>query len=76
MLLKMTPSSADVAQLVEQLIRNQQASGSNPLVGSIKSTNPGFRLFPETFFYFGAKTDSCGVSGLRMSGGMHSVLPF
>ena len=25
---------ADVAQLVEQLIRNQQASGSNPLVGS------------------------------------------
>ena len=26
--------AADVAQLVEQLIRNQQASGSNPLVGS------------------------------------------
>ena len=25
---------ADVAQLVEQLIRNQQVSGSNPLVGS------------------------------------------
>jgi hypothetical protein len=25
---------ADVAQLVEQLIRNQQVSGSTPLVGS------------------------------------------
>src|ERR1700678_321123 len=30
--------NADVAQLVEQLIRNQQVSGSSPLVGS--STNP------------------------------------
>jgi hypothetical protein len=32
----MLPTSfrADVAQPVEQLIRNQQASGSNPLVGS------------------------------------------
>jgi hypothetical protein len=29
---------ADVAQLVEQLIRNQQVSGSSPLVGS--SSNP------------------------------------
>ena len=26
--------SADVAQLVEQLIRNQQVMGSNPVVGS------------------------------------------
>jgi hypothetical protein len=26
--------TADVAQLVEQLIRNQQARGSNPRVGS------------------------------------------
>ncbi len=26
---------ADIAQLVEQLIRNQQVSGSTPLVGSI-----------------------------------------
>jgi hypothetical protein len=25
---------ADVAQLVEQLIRNQQVSGSSPLIGS------------------------------------------
>jgi hypothetical protein len=27
-------SSADVAQLVEQLIRNQQVTGSSPVVGS------------------------------------------
>ena len=27
---------ADVAQLVEQLIRNQQVAGSNPAVGSIR----------------------------------------
>ena len=30
-------SKADVAQLVEQLIRNQQVAGSIPAVGSIKS---------------------------------------
>ena len=30
-------SEADVAQLVEQLIRNQQVSGSIPLVGSTPS---------------------------------------
>jgi hypothetical protein len=29
-----TPSKADVAQLVEQPIRNRQVSGSSPLVGS------------------------------------------
>jgi hypothetical protein len=29
------PKSADVAQLVEQLIRNQQVIGSSPIVGSI-----------------------------------------
>ena len=31
---------ADVAQLVEQLIRNQQVIGSSPIVGSIKQTTP------------------------------------
>ena len=30
-------SQADVAQLVEQLIRNQQVTGSNPVVGSMFS---------------------------------------
>ncbi len=34
---RMTKEFADVAQLVEQLIRNQQVSGSSPLVGSILS---------------------------------------
>jgi hypothetical protein len=30
----MRRSKADVAQLVEQLIRNQQVNGSSPFVGS------------------------------------------
>ena len=30
---------ADVAQLVEQLIRNQQVNGSSPFVGSIQFNN-------------------------------------
>ena len=30
-----TQGNANVAQLVEQLIRNQQVTGSNPVVGSI-----------------------------------------
>ena len=29
-----TQGNANVAQLVEQLIRNQQVTGSNPVVGS------------------------------------------
>ena len=29
------PAPADVAQLVEQLIRNEQVTGSNPAIGSI-----------------------------------------
>ena len=32
-----SPPRADVAQLVEQLIRNQQVTGPNPVVGSIFS---------------------------------------
>ena len=34
---RMTEEQADVAQLVEQLIRNQQVNGSSPFVGSILS---------------------------------------
>ncbi len=34
---RMTKEFADVAQLVEQLIRNQQVNGSSPFVGSILS---------------------------------------
>jgi hypothetical protein len=33
------PAQADVAQLVEQPIRNRQVSGSSPLVGSILFSN-------------------------------------
>jgi hypothetical protein len=36
---------ADVAQLVEQLIRNQQVIGSSPIVGSILSLPA--RRFPH-----------------------------
>ncbi len=35
----MAEEFADVAQLVEQLIRNQQVNGSSPFVGSITSTS-------------------------------------
>jgi hypothetical protein len=35
---------ADVAQLVEQLIRNQQVIGSSPIVGSINSVAPHLYL--------------------------------
>ena len=31
---------ADVAQLVEQLIRNEQVTGSIPAIGSIKIARP------------------------------------
>jgi hypothetical protein len=31
------PEQADVAQQVEQLTRNEQVSGSSPLVGSLES---------------------------------------
>ena len=35
---------AEVAQLVEQLIRNQQVAGSSPAFGSIEPNNYSFRL--------------------------------
>jgi hypothetical protein len=35
----MTEEFADVAQLVEQLIRNQQVNGSSPFVGSMNFNN-------------------------------------
>ena len=48
---------ADVAQLVEQPIRNRQVSGSSPLVGSIlfkslriSSLLPAAQLLHELFF--------------------------
>ena len=39
-LIRSSPTTeAGVAQLVEQLIRNQQVSGSSPLAGSIRINN-------------------------------------
>ena len=35
-------SNANVAQLVEQLIRNQQVMGSSPIISSKGSVSPGF----------------------------------
>jgi hypothetical protein len=46
---------ADVAQLVEQLIRNQQVCGSIPHVGSNKIKRFGY-LCQERFFCFLAKS--------------------
>ena len=47
---KMTPAArgADVAQLVEQLIRNEQVTGSIPAIGSIKIARPlGLVIFMD-----------------------------
>ena len=38
---------ADVAQLVEQLIRNQQVIGSSPIVGSIRHSPTAILLPPS-----------------------------
>ncbi len=40
----MTEEIADVAQLVEQLIRNQQVNGSSPFVGSTTLTKTSVTL--------------------------------
>ncbi len=44
--------SANVAQLVEQLIRNQQVRGSSPLVGSIKRAKAGSSKADGPLFLF------------------------
>ena len=44
---------ANVAQLVEQLIRNQQVRGSNPLVGSIKTLKIPLAYKCWRYFIFG-----------------------
>ncbi len=43
-----SPVNAEVAQLVEQLIRNQQVTGSSPVFGSISH---GWFFFPADFFW-------------------------
>ena len=46
-------SNADVAQLVEQLIRNQQVAGSSPAISSKRKTYPSWVGFP----FFAAGTE-------------------
>jgi hypothetical protein len=60
---------ADVAQLVEQLIRNQQVIGSSPIVGSIKRALAFAFLIPAPslvpaypLFFSVAACDQCGPS--------------
>jgi hypothetical protein len=46
---------ADLAQLVEQLIRNEQVVGSSPIIGSKEKplllSKRGFSFFKITLFY-------------------------
>jgi hypothetical protein len=65
------PGRADVAQLVEQLIRNQQVIGSSPIVGSIRHSHtaivlppadPGFRLSFLKCYDLQAAHNSFGMS--------------
>ena len=60
---------ADVAQLVEQPIRNRQVSGSSPLVGSILSSTCG--QFTETCCTSAARTilaSSCFMASVTTLG--------
>ncbi len=63
---------AGVAQLVEQLIRNQQASGSSPLTSSTKSqvSLPDFFLLPEVFSVSEREYDALrsALASTRMEG--------
>ena len=56
-------TKADIAQLVEQLIRNQQVSGSTPLVGS--SNFKGLQLVTgcNPFLYWGWEAGASMLSG-------------
>jgi hypothetical protein len=57
---RMTKEFADVAQLVEQLIRNQQVNGSSPFVGSILSTTYNLQSVDHRLVCKGCATDfSC-----------------
>jgi hypothetical protein len=52
---------ADIAQLVEQLIRNEQVRGSNPRVGSKASEKPGLCL---AFLFLGTLRECYATQGL------------
>jgi hypothetical protein len=54
------PRKADVAQLVEQPIRNRQVTGSSPVVGSSDvGTNFGSLLVLYPFFLFYFRSTAC-----------------
>jgi hypothetical protein len=54
------PRNADVAQLVEQPIRNRQVTGSSPVVGSSDvGTNFGSLLVLYPFFLFYFRSMAC-----------------
>ena len=51
---KLSVRQADMAQSVEQLIRNQQVASSNLAISSIKSPRDFQMDFSGDFFYFSA----------------------
>ena len=55
-------AQANVAQLVEQLTRNEQVSGSSPLVGSTKDA--GQDIFPDLLFSISVYCSSLSDQGL------------
>jgi hypothetical protein len=55
---------ADIAQLVEHLIRNEGVVGSNPIIGSRKKEFAGFSA--SSFFIL---CPLCKVGGRRIDGG-------
>jgi hypothetical protein len=66
------PDQADVAQLVEQLTRNEQVSGSSPLVGSYKipaklrkKKSPGAK---PGLFFVGQYTSGTPTYGAALGG--------
>jgi hypothetical protein len=58
---KIQKEKADVAQLVEQLIRNQQVSGSIPLVGSRKCPDISSEIFRPRLREFLKQSPPCFV---------------
>ena len=60
-------NEADVAQLVEQLIRNQQVIGSSPIVGSrFQRTYALFRIPPDDPFAHLTETIQAFVDALAL----------
>ena len=64
----MQPERADVAQLVEQLIRNQQVIGSSPIVGSNLPLPYKFERFLSLFL-----TDFLSIPNLATISGETTV---